>query len=165
MAIPPIDLLEAQQQAYALFNFNLSELSLEKEGREYAACSFRINNKLVHFRAAKITPKKIGQFVTVWQRIGDGPIVPYDNADEFDFFIISVRRNDFFGQFIFPKSILLQKNIISHNNLGGKLGIRVYAPWDAVTNMQAQKTKAWQMNYFFQISPCVDLDKWDFLSV
>ncbi len=68
-----------------------------------------------------------------------------------DFFVISTRDNDYFGQFVFPKSVLLEKNIFSTNGKGGKRGIRVYPSWDKTMNQQAQKTQKWQLKYFLEI--------------
>jgi hypothetical protein len=45
---------------------------LERESLEYAACSFKLNSMSVKFRVAKITPTKIGQFVTLWKRVSKG---------------------------------------------------------------------------------------------
>lgn len=58
-----------------------SSLQQGSESKEYGACTFSINNQLVIFRAAKITPTKTDQFVVLWKRIGGGPIIPYDMAD------------------------------------------------------------------------------------
>ena len=44
------------------------------------------------------------------------------------------------------------KGIISKNGENGKRGIRVYPPWDIVTNKQAEKTQSWQHKYFVAIS-------------
>ncbi|MFQ6421766.1 MULTISPECIES: MepB family protein [unclassified Bacillus (in: firmicutes)] len=33
----------------------------------------------------------------------------------------------------------------------GKRAIRVYPPWDKTTSRQAQKTQAWQLEYFLEI--------------
>src|SRR5258708_5952015 len=92
--------------------------------------SFNLNGFFIRFRVAKITPTKIGQFVTLWKRIGNGPTQPYDTSDTVDFFIISTRKDDHFGQFVFPKSVLSEQGILSINGKGGKRGIRVYPPWD-----------------------------------
>lgn len=54
----------------------------------------------IKFRVAKITPTKVGLFVTFWKRIGAGPILPYDLSDPFDFLIISVRNEKHLGKFI-----------------------------------------------------------------
>jgi len=124
---------------------------IEKESAEYGACSFKINELSIKFRVSKTTPTKIGQFVTVWKRSINGPIQPFDISDDLDFIIISSRNDRFFGQFIFPKSILVEKGIISGNNKEGKRGFRVYPPWDKAINKQAQNTQKWQMSYFLEI--------------
>lgn len=72
-------------------------------------------------------------------------------SDELDFIIIAVKRENDFGQFIFPKRILAEKGIITRDNKEGKRGIRIYPPWDNVTNKQAEKTQIWQTKYFFII--------------
>jgi hypothetical protein len=125
---------------------------LEQESIEYGACTFSLNSSKVGFRIAKITPVKIGHFVTIWKRIGDGPIQPYDIQDSIEKFIISVRDGDNFGQFVFPKQVLYQHKIFADNGLGGKRGIRVYPPWALPDSRQAQKTQIWQLNYFLDAS-------------
>jgi len=101
---------------------------------------------------AKITPTKVGQFVTLWKRIGNGPIQPYDMEDPVELFIVTTTQGNKFGQFIFPKTILYKHDIVSKNNQGGKRAIRVYPPWDIATNKQAQKTQTWQLEYFLDAS-------------
>jgi len=46
---------------------------------------------------------------------------------------------------------LADKGIITQNGKKGKLGIRVYPPWDVVTNKQAVQTQHWQTKYFLTI--------------
>lgn len=145
------ELFEAQSLAYGPNNLYVSNLVIEKESQEYRACQFIINNKLAKFRVAKITPTKVGQFVTFWKRSVQGPIVPFDLLDTIEFFIISVTLKNQSGQFVFPKSALIEHDILSKNNVGGKRGFRVYPPWDKVDNKQAIKTQAWQAKYFFKL--------------
>jgi hypothetical protein len=104
----------------------------------------------IRFRVAKITPTKVGQFVTLWQRIGDGSTQPYGVSDPVDLFVISTRKGNNFGQFVFPKHVLLHQNIVSNKGEGGKRAIRVYPPWDKPTSHQAQKTQKWQSEYFLE---------------
>jgi hypothetical protein len=120
----------------------------EKESAGYAAYTFNISTHTIKFRAAKITPAKTGQFVTLWKRNGNGPIQPFDIADNIDLFIISARSKDHFGIFIFPASALLERRIISGNNKEGKRAMRIYPPWDNAVNPQAIKTQQWQLDYF-----------------
>jgi len=146
------ELLAAQKYAYEPSGLTLTNLLQAAESQEYGACDFEMNNKRIKFRAAKITPTKIGQFVTVWKRIGDGPIMPYDAADPVDLFVVSVRCAHHFGQFVFPKAVLAQKGFVSTDGKGGKRAMRVYPPWDITSSQQARATQAWQLDYFFEIA-------------
>lgn len=155
-SIPP-DLLIAQQIAYAPSGLMLNALEQEAESKEYGACTFRMNNQIVKFRVAKITPTKTGQFVTLWKRIGNGTIMPYDTTDPIDLFIISVRSGEHLGQFIFPKDVLQRKGFISSDGIGGKRAMRVYPPWDKPDSRQAKNTQNWQLLYFAEIKPILDI--------
>lgn len=145
------DLLLAKEKLYDTSNFECSFPEKEKESAEYGAYSFLLNNKSIVFRVAKITPTKIGQFVTLWKRIGKGPIQPFDCTDAIDLIVISVRKENRVGQFVFHKSVLCEKGIISTTAKEGKRAIRVYPPWDEATSKQAQKTQKWQLDYFLEI--------------
>ncbi len=153
------DLRLAQELVYVPIGLTLSNLVHEVESQDYGACSFDLGQKHINFRIAKITPTKVGQFVTFWKRIGDGPIMPYDVNDLFDFLIVSVRNGYHFGQFIFPKNVLLEKGLLSKDGCGGKRAMRVYPAWDAVDNAQAKKTQSWQLLYFVEIQPSFDKEK------
>jgi hypothetical protein len=87
----------------------ISAFKIEIESKEYKACRFQLNGKHVLCRNAKITPKKSGQFVTFWKRNGTGPIEPFHENDQIDFYIVNARTEGELGQFVFPKSVLLQK--------------------------------------------------------
>lgn len=141
----------AKELVYDRCGFECSAPQAEPESSEYGACHLIINKKTIIFRVAKTTPTKNGQFVTIWKRINNGPIQPYDISDDFDLIVISTRKDNLLGQFIFPKSILLKKEIISGNNKDGKRGIRVYPPWEHATTKQAEKTQKWQSDYFLMI--------------
>ena len=136
---------------YDKCGLDLGELTIEDESQEYGACTFRLNDLKIKFRISKITPTKTGQFVTIWKRNKEGVTQPFDLTDEIDFIVISSQNGDNFGQFIFPKSVLLDKGIMTGNTKEGKRGIRVFPPWDTVTNKQAEKTQLWQTKYFVRI--------------
>lgn len=145
------DLKLAKELVYDQCGLALSEATLNSEGQAYGACSFKLNGKTIQHRVSKITPTKIGQFVTIWRRNKDGITEPYNISDELDFIIITSKSGKNFGQFIFPKSILADKGILTKNGKEGKRGIRVYPPWDKVTSKQADQTQSWQLKYFFTI--------------
>ena len=157
----PENLIETKELVFDKCGFELRNLEIEKESTEYSACKFNLNTVKILFRVAKITPTKIGQFVTFWKRSKKGPIEPYAISDKIDFFIINTKSNDKFGQFIFPKSVLCQQGIISTHIKEGKRGIRVYPPWDLTISKQAQKTQKWQLEYFLEIplNKSVNLDR------
>lgn len=136
---------------YDKCGFELTNLKLASESIEYSACSFNLNGKTIQHRVSKITPTKIGQFVTIWKRNKDGITEPFDNSDDIDFIIITSKLDDNLGQFIFPKSVLADYGIITKNGKEGKRGIRVYPPWDKVTSNQAKRTQRWQSTYFLTI--------------
>lgn len=70
------------------------KLIIEAEGQKYGACEFEIKSRRIKFRVAKITPTKMGQFVTFWKRIGNSPIMPYDILDPLDVLVVSVRTSE-----------------------------------------------------------------------
>src|SRR5690554_1822532 len=145
------DLKIVKELVYDKCGLDLTDLKQNLESKEYGACSFMLNGKIIEQRISKITPTKIGQFVTIWKRNENGITEPFDNSDDFDFVIITARNDNNFGQFIFPKSVLADNGIITKNGKEGKRGIRVYPPWDIATNKQAMKTQNWQTKYFLTI--------------
>jgi hypothetical protein len=152
------DLLFIKNFVYAPCNFQCSQPIKEVESAEYGAYIFQLNGYSIKFRIAKTTPTKTGQFVTLWKRIGNGPIQPYDMNDSVDFFVICTRKENHFGQFIFPKSVLSKHDVISIKGEGGKRAIRVYPPWEKSLNRQAQKTQSWQIEYFLDMSQGDSID-------
>lgn len=151
-----IDLIE---MSYANIGFSKwSNFQRDTESQDYEACHFVLNDKLIVFRKAKITPTKIGQFVTIWKRPSvDAEIMPFDSSDELDFMIIHCEDMSLdgvlrCGQFIFPKDVLVKHTVMSQNGLGGKRGFRVYPNWVTPIAKQAIKTQNWQSKYFIECS-------------
>lgn len=136
---------------YDKCGLGLTNLKLHSESVEYGACSFELDGHKFEHRVSKITPTKTGQFVTIWKRNKNGITEPFDILDEIDFIAITSKTRDNIGQFIFPKSVLADKGIISQKGKAGKRGIRVYPSWETVTNKQAEKTQSWQTNYFITL--------------
>tara|TARA_R110002050_G_scaffold204327_1_gene339516 strand:- start:1443 stop:1937 length:495 start_codon:yes stop_codon:yes gene_type:complete len=143
---------------YAQANIWVADYKLESESSEYAACTFTVNELRIMGRTAKITPKKVGQFVTFWKRNIQGLTAPFDTHDPFDYYVINVGKDERVGQFIIPKSVLMDKGIVSTDTKDGKRGFRVYPPWDAPTSKQAKKTQNWQSNYFVEFGTDGDIE-------
>ncbi len=149
------------EQVFQVCGLKCSQPKPEIESSEYQACSFKINNKTVQYRHAKATPTKNGQFVTIWKRVAKKPIQPYDNSDNIDFIVVTVKTKNHFGQFVFPKSALIKQCVFSVNGKGGKRAIRVYPPWDKAESKQAEKTQNWQLDFFAEIpkNKIVDVER------
>ncbi|MEO8254486.1 MAG: MepB family protein [Flavobacterium sp.] len=126
-------------------------ITIEKESAAYNACQLLFDDKKMLFRTAKTTPTKIGQFVTLWKRIKNGPIAPFDDTDNINAVIIQTKVNNRSGLFVFPVAVLIEKGIISTDKKEGKRAIRVYPSWDKTISKQAQKSQEWQLDYFLEI--------------
>jgi hypothetical protein len=145
------DLKKVKALVYDRCGLHLTDPRVNTESVEYGACSFRLNGKIIQHRVSKITPTKAGQFVAIWKRNVDGITEPFDTSDALDYIIITSKSGDDLGQFVFPKSVLADKGIITSKGKSGKRGIRVYPPWDIAPNKQAESTQIWQTKYFFTI--------------
>jgi len=156
----PAILLEIKVRVLDPLGIEVKNMIAEKESSDYSAHHFELDQSSVVFRTAKITPKKIGQFVTLWKRNNEGATQPYDWSDSADLIIIAAVFENQQGHFIFPKAILFQHGVLSGKLQQGKRGFRVYPPWDLPSSMQAQKSQKWQNDYFLEITDTKNID-WD----
>ena len=145
-------------KVYDLCSFHLCDIITEPESKEYHACRYKLDGNTIFYRNAKITPKKVGQFVTFWRRNSEGITEPYKEQDSVDYYVINVESENNLGQFVFPKSTLIKKGIISTDKKDGKRGFRVYPAWDDTTNKQAKTTQKWQLDYFYLINESTNLE-------
>ncbi|HEX7870118.1 MAG TPA: MepB family protein [Chryseobacterium sp.] len=154
------ELEQLQNSIFSKLNLIISHLQPDSECEEYFGHSFQLNHLSIKFRKAKITPKKIGQFVTVWKRNPESKQTePFTSEDPFDFYIIFCEQGEKLGFFFFSKQILIQKNILTTLSKDGKRGFRVYSIWDSPENKQAIKTQNWQKDFF------IDFDNKQFLEL
>ncbi|MFB9053471.1 MepB family protein [Formosa undariae] len=147
---------EINKKLYIPAKLALSNFEIEKEGLLYEACRFNLNEAHILCRTAKITPKKVGQFVTFWNRNFEGITQPFSENDAFDFYVINVSKGELFGQFVIPKMVGMAKGLVSTEAKEGKRGFRVYPPWDIAVNPQAKRTQAWQLDYFISFEDPID---------
>ncbi|SEC41829.1 hypothetical protein SAMN04489761_2938 [Tenacibaculum sp. MAR_2009_124] len=145
------------KEIFDKLNLEYAGYKEETESQEYDACQFQLNKRNIISRSSKVTPKKIGQFVTFWKRSSQGPIEPFSELDTIDYFMITTKVDEGLGLFLFPKQILIKKGILSTKNKDGKRGFRVYPPWDEVKSKQAERTQKWQQDYFYSITNSNDL--------
>ncbi len=149
---PPSELTNLIRNVYEPLGLAVANLEIEKESSEYGACRFNLNQDKILFRVAKITPTKLGQFVTLWKRGSITNIIePIDLNDNISYFIINVADSNHSGLFIFDQEILAAKKIISQYGKFGKRAIRVYPPWVKPVASEAIKSQAWQLKYFVDL--------------
>lgn len=152
-------LASIKKGVYDRLDMEISDLEIEEESKEYAACRFHLRGRKVICRNAKTTPKKAGQFVTCWKRERDGPIQPFGETDLLDFLIVNVKTDAALGQFVFPKSVLIKQGILSTSKNEGKRAFRVYPGWDVTTSKQAQRAQKWQLEYFYELDDSTNLKR------
>jgi len=141
-------LQQIELQFSKLTNRKITDFTIDAECLEYFGCSFKLDDLKIKYRQAKVTPKKVGLFVTLWKRNNEKQTEPFNVNDPFDFYLIAANQEDYSGFFIFPKDVLSEKGILTNSKKEGKRGFRVYPDWTKTENNQATKTKAWQTNYF-----------------
>lgn len=96
---------------YDRIDLKINNLTSNKEGIKYLAYSYYLNNINIEHRLAKVTPKKVGQFVAIWKRNDKGLTIPYDVSDNINFFMVVSKKFSNIGVFIFPKEILAKKEL------------------------------------------------------
>lgn len=125
----------------------------EEQNSKYGAGIFQLASKTVRFRVAKTTPTKSGQFVAFWEKNKQNENQPFAYETAPDLLAITTfTETGHFGQFIFPKEVLLRQNILKSHTTKGKMAIRVYPAWDQPASKIALKTQRWQLPYFLDLS-------------
>lgn len=127
----------------------------EPDNAEYGGLLISADGGVLRFRVGKLTPKKVGLFVTVWQRAADGSTQPFADDGTVDLLVVDVREGEKYGQFVFPTAELARRGVVSVADVGGKRGFRVYPPWAQDLNRQAAASQTWQCRYFLDL---VDVD-------
>jgi len=141
------------QRLYIPNQLLIEDIQEETQNADYGAGIFQLNAKSIRFRVAKITPRKIGQFVAFWEKDENHKNQPFSDATATDLLVINTFTTDNrWGQFVFPKEVLLQQHILQTATIKGKMAIRVYPHWEKPTSKQAIYTQQWQLNYFVEIN-------------
>ncbi|WOV83682.1 MepB family protein [Sporosarcina jeotgali] len=133
-------------------HFTIQDIQEERQNSEYGAGRFLLNTKSIRFRVAAITPKKIGQFVALWEKDETNKNQPFTYDNTPDFVVINTFTEDHFGQFVFPKEVLAARSILRSDHSNGKMAFRVYPSWDTPASKQAIATQRWQLPYFIDLT-------------
>lgn len=132
---------------------NIEIYKCEKQNEEYEGIVFidRDTESHIRSRLAKKTPKKEGYFVAFWEK-HNGVNMPFSHADSSDLLIIIVYDQLQSGYFLFPKEVLINRDILSSENKPGKMAMRIYPSWCTNLNKSAANTQKWQTDYFTDTS-------------
>lgn len=153
LGIVPNSFKLIQEQFLMPLGKNILGNDREQESAEYGAIRFEMDGLKCLFRQAKHTPKKIGQFVTLWKRpTPDSEIAPFDRDDGIDRVIVFADEKSRFGVFVFQPQLLAKKDIFAEKSEGGKRAFRVYAPWTVPVAAQAKRSKTWQCAHFVELT-------------
>ncbi|MDA9472355.1 MepB family protein [Enterococcus sp. 5H] len=141
---------------YQISQSSLENVILEEQNKDYEGAFFTIGKHSFRSRKGKRTPKKQGYFVVFWEKDTLNNNKAYDFVRAPDKLIITIFDEDKRGQFIFPKELLAEKNILSTENKQGKMALRVYPDWVTSLNKTASMTQKWQLPYFLNLSETYD---------
>ncbi|WP_166626762.1 MepB family protein [Jeotgalicoccus sp. S0W5] len=137
----------------------INTIETEPFNTEYESCNFYIGEQKYRNRMAKKTENKKGYFVVFWTKDKNNKNRPYTWEETPEKLIVTVLDQDKKGQFIFPREVLLEKQIISKDNIKGKMAMRVYPSWEDELNKTAMRTQNWQNDYFIDFNSYVNEEK------
>lgn len=123
-----------QDTLFHIAKLSVADITEDEECKEYDGYNFHLGALKIKYRKAKVTPKKTGQFVTLWKRDAKKQTEPFHIDDGFDWYMIITPDNDKLGFFFFPKHVLAQNQILSVDGNVGKRGFRLYPDWDYPSN-------------------------------
>ncbi|MCS4227495.1 MepB family protein [Sphingobacterium sp. BIGb0165] len=144
-------MIKELKQLGEILSKNITNLTEDKECAGYFGFNFQLDERNIKFRKAKITPTKVGQFVTLWKRDGQGQTTAFTADDAIDYYIIATEQEPHTGFFVFPKQVLIDRQILTTVRKEGKRGFRVYPDWSITQNKQATQSKKWQGQYFIDL--------------
>ena len=151
---------------FAPLGLEAASVGPEPDNVEYGAALVQTTSQgagrpgpLVRVRQGKITPTKVGLFVTHWRRTDDGTTGPYDHQDTADALLVTATEpadqttgaHPAQGVFVLDRETLLARGILTRAGAAGKRGFRVYPPWSRTAPGQATRTQRWQLERFVEL--------------
>lgn len=127
---------------------DVEEVVLESQNEAYYGMYIRSKGITYRVRKAKQTPKKEGQFVVLWEKDENNQNQAYAAHTFPDYLVVFCEHPNGGGYFIFPQAVLQFEKILRTEHHRGKMGFRLYPPWDEPKSKTAMKTQKWQCPYF-----------------
>lgn len=145
-------MIKELKQLEAILSKSITNLTEDEECTSYFGFNFQLDRLNIKFRKAKTTPTKVGQFVTLWKRDSQGQTTAYTANDLIDYCMVATQQPPHAGFFVFPKQVLIDRQILTTAKKEGKRGFRVYPDWSITENKQATQSKSWQGQYFIDLT-------------
>lgn len=123
----------------------------EEQNGEYESGQVTIGAERWRLRTARVTPKKPGAFVALWQRNAQGDTCPFEADKKIAGLLLFVREDERFGVFWFTAEHLELLGITRSARHAGKRGFRVYPSWSTGLNRQAERTQRQQSGAFTEL--------------
>ena len=120
----------------------------EEQNGEYESGTVTIGAELWRVRTARVTPKKPGAFVAVWQRDEAGETVPFTAEEDIDGLLVFIDDAGRFGVFRFTALHLESLGVTRSSEYPGKRGFRLYPSRSENLNSQARRTQKAQSAAF-----------------
>ncbi|NLX81604.1 MAG: MepB family protein [Proteiniphilum sp.] len=133
-------------------DIELTDIELENQNVEYLGARLKLNEHSVRYRKGKVTPTKAGLFVVAWEKDENNVNQAYQYDTAPDNMMVYCEVESHKGVFLFSKEVLLKNKILASNNQKGKMGFRVYPPWEHLKSPQAQKTQKWQSEFYIDLN-------------
>lgn len=125
----------------------------EEQNSDYESATVMLGEDRWRMRTARVTPKKQGAFVAVWQREVNGETGPFASDEGVAGLMVFVRDEQHgLGMFRFTSTHLEQLGITRSATKPGKRGFRVYPSWCTGLNTQAARTQRAQVPAFLLLS-------------
>lgn len=123
----------------------------EEQSGEYESGQVTIGAERWRLRTARVTPKKPGAFVALWQRNAQGETCPFEADEKIAGLLLFVREDERFGVFQFTAEHLELLGITRSARHPGKRGFRIYPSWSTGLNRQAAFTQRLQAEAFTEL--------------
>lgn len=123
----------------------------EAQTSDYEAGLVVLGSETWRIRTARVTPKKPGAFVAVWERDANGETRPFAPDDAVAGLLVFVCEGPRFGVFRFTTPQLIKLGVYRSDASEGKRGFRVYPSWSTGLNSQATKTQQRQAAVFQEL--------------
>lgn len=123
----------------------------EEQRGDYESGLVRLKGETWRLRTGKVTPKRPGVFVAVWERDEHGEAQPFKVDAAVAGLMVFVEDQDRFGVFRITTAEQVKLGLIRTQSQRGKQGFRLYPDWCVGLNPQALRMQKAQASSFIEM--------------